>query len=138
MALPQLGQTVLDAVDARAEAEFWRQFLGLVYRADSEIPPDEEDVADWLVLLRPDGSRSLAVQQVATLTRSTWPDPAVPQQLHLDCTVPDRAELERQRARAQGLGATLLHHRSADSQEPLYVLADPAGHPFCLFVAPNG
>ena len=24
---------------------------------------------------------------------------------------------------------------SADDSEPLYVLADPAGHPFCIFVA---
>ena len=28
----------------------------------------------------------------------------------------------------------LLHDRSADPGEPSYVLADPAGHPFCLLV----
>ena len=29
----------------------------------------------------------------------------------------------------------LLYDRSADPQEPLRVYADPAGHPFCIFVA---
>jgi hypothetical protein len=32
------------------------------------------------------------------------------------------------------LGATLLYYRTDDQDEPLYVLADPAGHPFCLLV----
>jgi hypothetical protein len=31
--------------------------------------------------------------------------------------------------------ATLLYDRSEDEGEPLYVLADPAGHPFCLLVS---
>jgi hypothetical protein len=34
-----------------------------------------------------------------------------------------------------GLGARLLRDRFDDPDEPLYVYADPAGHPFCLFVA---
>lgn len=42
------------------------------------------------------------------------------------------AEAERQRA--EELGATLLYDRTDDDGEPLYVLADPAGHPFCLLV----
>jgi hypothetical protein len=47
------------------------------------------------------------------------------------------AEFEQQHARAIGLGATLLFDRSHDEQEPLYVFADPAGHPFCIFVSPS-
>jgi hypothetical protein len=39
--------------------------------------------------------------------------------------------------RALSLGATLLYDRSADPQEPLYVYADPSGHPFCIFVSPS-
>ena len=31
--------------------------------------------------------------------------------------------------------ATLRLDRSDDPEEPLYVYADPAGHPFCIFVA---
>ena len=56
-------------------------------------------------------------------------------QLHVDYTVTSRDELERHRARAEALGAHVLLDRTDDEDEPLYVLADPAGHPFCLFVA---
>ena len=45
----------------------------------------------------------------------------------------DVEDLERQRARAEALGARLLLDRTDDPDEPLYVLADPSGHPFCLF-----
>jgi hypothetical protein len=54
--------------------------------------------------------------------------------MHHDFRVPNLDELRRQRQRAEGLGATLLYHRSDDNDEPLSVLADPAGHPFCLLV----
>ena len=56
-------------------------------------------------------------------------------QLHLDLTVPDLDALARHRARAESLGARLLLDRTDDPDEPLVVLADPSGHPFCLFVA---
>jgi hypothetical protein len=55
--------------------------------------------------------------------------------LHLDTTVDSAGELVRQRDRAVELGATVLLDRSDDADEPLYVFADPAGHPFCIFVA---
>ena len=48
--------------------------------------------------------------------------------------VSDRDALERQRERAEDLGARLLLDRTADDDEPLYVFADPSGHPFCVFV----
>ena len=55
--------------------------------------------------------------------------------LHLDLTVDTVEELTRQRDRATALGAEQLLDRSDDAEEPLYVFADPAGHPFCIFVA---
>jgi catechol 2,3-dioxygenase-like lactoylglutathione lyase family enzyme len=132
---PQLLQTVLDTTDVRALAEFYRQFLGLVYRPGDEPPVgDVADDADWLVLTDSAGSRVLAFQQVDELPRNTWPRPGVPQQLHLDMMVPDRPALDRQRDRAFALGAELRLDRSEDSEEPLYALADPAGHTFCIFV----
>ena len=67
----------------------------------------------------------------------TWPTDEVPKQMHHDFRVPDIEELELQRARAEELGATVLYDRTADAGEPLYVLADPAGHPFCLLVSPG-
>ena len=125
-----LLHTVLDATDVRGLAEFYRELLGLQYRpGDAEL-----DEPDWLVLTEADGTRQLAFQQVDQLTPTTWPSHEVPMQLHLDMTVPDTDALERQRQRAEALGARLVLDRTDDDVEPLYVFADPAGHPFCIFV----
>ena len=135
---PVLRQVVLDAPDARALAEFYRQLLGLVYRPGDEPPPAGEPDpagADWLVLRGPDGRSALAVQQVTGLPRPTWPDGPRPQMLHLDTTVSSVAALDTASERALALGAQPLLDRSDDPDEPLRVFADPAGHPFCIFVA---
>ncbi|MFJ3159916.1 VOC family protein [Streptomyces kanasensis] len=132
---PQLLHTVLDTTRPRELAEFYRSLLGLTYRPGDEPPADgTPDEPDWLVLRTSDGVNRLAFQQVERLPRTTWPAHDVPMQAHLDLTVPDAAELTRQRRRAEDLGARLLLDRYDDPDEPLYVLADPAGHPFCIFV----
>ncbi len=133
---PRLLHTVLDTEDARGLAEFYRQLLGLRYRRGDEPRADETaESVGWLVLVDDDDVRQLAFQRVDALPRTNWPEPpGVPMQLHLDLTVPDREELERQYARALELGARLLLDRTDDEDEPLYALADLAGHPFCIFV----
>jgi catechol 2,3-dioxygenase-like lactoylglutathione lyase family enzyme len=133
---PRLLHTAIDTTDARALAEFYRRLLGLRYRPGDEPPAEgAADDADWLVLVDADGTRQLAFQQVARLERTTWPEHDVPMQMHLDLTVTSVEELERQRTRAESLGAQLLLDRTDDPDEPLYVLADLSGHPFCIFVA---
>jgi catechol 2,3-dioxygenase-like lactoylglutathione lyase family enzyme len=135
---PRLLQVVLDTTDARALAEFYRQLLGLRYRPGDEPPPagaPDSRGQDWLVLRDADGTNRIAFQQVARLPRVTWPEGPVPQQLHLDLTVPSKEELDAQHERALVLGATLLRDRSDDPEEPLRVYADPSGHTFCIFVA---
>jgi catechol 2,3-dioxygenase-like lactoylglutathione lyase family enzyme len=134
-AYPMLMHTAIDATDCRGLAEFYRKFLGLRYRPGDEVPDDENDEgADWLVLLDGEGNRVLAFNQVPALARPTWPSDEVPKQMHHDFRVPDVDELQRQRRRAEELGATLLYDRTDNPDEPLYVLADPAGHPFCILV----
>ncbi|HJP79985.1 MAG TPA: VOC family protein [Pseudonocardiaceae bacterium] len=136
--VPALRQVVLDTTDARELGEFYRQLLRLVYRPGDEPPrpgEDDERGRDWLVLTTPDGDPRIAFQQVAEFKRPTWPDPAVPQQLHLDLTVASVEELDAQHERVLRLGGSLLDDRSDDPEEPLRVYADPAGHPFCIFVA---
>ncbi|MGH3409593.1 MAG: VOC family protein, partial [Streptosporangiaceae bacterium] len=56
----------------------------------------------------------------------TWPDPAVPQQFHLDVMVEDVA--------AAGPGVLALGASKLDGEG---VYADPAGHPFCLIPRPG-
>lgn len=131
---PSYRQVVLDCTDCRALAEFYRQLLGFTYRpGDADSRPGE----DWLVIHDSSGANRIAFQQVDELPRSTWPEDKVPQQLHIDFSVPSAEELARQHERALALGATVLYDRSAHSEEPLWVFADPEGHPFCIFVAPS-
>ncbi|MFX4272368.1 VOC family protein [Propionibacteriaceae bacterium Y1685] len=137
MITPRIRQIVLDAPEPRILAEFYRQLFDLRYREGDEPPTDgSPDTRDWLVLRPASGDGiGLSFQQVDDLPRSTWPDQKVPQMLHPDTSVPDSDALVAARARALELGATELFDRFDDPDEPLYVFADPAGHPFCIFVA---
>jgi hypothetical protein len=134
---PHLLQPVLDCEHPRQLAEFYRKMLGYAYRAGDEPPADrrEDPEPDWLVLLKPSGERALAFQQVDELPETTWPEPGVPQQMHLDLSVPSREQLDVQHERALALGARPVLDRTDDPDEPLRVYADPAGHRFCIFVA---
>jgi Glyoxalase-like domain len=131
--VPRYLQVVLDCTSARELAEFYRQLLGYVYRDGHEQVDPAGD--DWLVIHDADGNHRIAFQQVDDVRRSTWPDGDVPQQLHLDFMVGSTDELNAQHERAVSLGATLRLDRFDDPEEPLRVYADPAGHPFCIFVA---
>lgn len=131
---PQLFQVVLDCTDTRLLANFYRELLGYQYRPGHETVDPAGD--DWLVIIDPDTGTRVAFQKVDSMPASTWPDnDTVPQQLHLDLTVPSVAELDRHHDRALALGGRLVLDRSDDKDEPLRVYADPAGHPFCIFVA---
>lgn len=144
---PTVRQVVLDCPHPRPLAEFYRALLGYSYRPGDEPPAEgDPDPAgdDWLVL-RPQADdassgRGIAFQQTDDYRPPVWsaerpPPESQRQMLHLDLTVGDVDALARQRDRATSLGATVLLDRSEDEEEPLYVFADPAGHPFCIFVA---
>lgn len=133
MTTPILRSVVLDCLDARHLAEFYRALLGLEYRPGDEPRAPGEPELDWLVLRG--AGVALAFQQVEALPAATWPEGPVPQQLHLDLSVPDVAALAEAHDHALALGARVLLDRTQDPEEPLWVFADPAGHPFCIFVA---
>jgi hypothetical protein len=93
-AYPQLLHTVLDSTRPRELAEFYRQLLGLGYRPGDEPPAGgEPEAPDWLVLRDGAGRNVLAFQLVERLEPATWPRHDVPQQLHLDFTVPGTGAL---------------------------------------------
>ena len=134
---PTIQQTVLDTTDPRGLAEFYRQLFGLAYRPGDEAPPagqPDERGKDWLVLRGRDGSPLLAFQQVDELPPTTWPEPGVPQQMHLDTSVPDVRSSTASTSVPSRWGRVVRYDRTDDEEEPLRVYADPAGHLFCIFV----
>jgi catechol-2,3-dioxygenase len=112
----RLKTVVLDAADMDREARFWSEVL--------DVPVVSRD-DDWTTL-EGRGVR-LAVQLAPDHVPPQWPDPAHPQQLHLDVQVEDADDAER---RVLALGARRLP--DPEGAEDFRVFADPAGHPFCL------
>jgi len=110
----KLKSVVLDAPDIKGLSAFYRGLAGW-----TEAYADDE----WITLTTEDGWR-IAFQDAPDHVPPRWPDPAYPQQAHLDLRVPD---VDAATAKAEELGATLL--RGNDSWN---TLADPAGHPFDL------
>ena len=113
----RLHHVVLDCPDPAALAAFYSELLGqpITYQSD-----------DWVVVASNDSASGLAFQLARDHRPPTWPDPAVPQQVHLDVMVEDVAAA---RPLVLALGATKL---DGDG-----VYADPAGHPFCLIRRPG-
>jgi catechol 2,3-dioxygenase-like lactoylglutathione lyase family enzyme len=113
----RLHHVILDSRDPRALARFYSQLLGRPITYDSD---------DFVVISANDTSSGLAFQLAPDHRPPTWPDPTVPQQIHLDVMVEDVAEAT---PKVLALGATKL-----DGDD---VFADPAGHPFCLIKRPS-
>jgi catechol 2,3-dioxygenase-like lactoylglutathione lyase family enzyme len=144
-----LRSVVLDTTDPRRLADFYHRLLGYPYgpgfdpaggvgaddAGEGQVDrTGDEAEADWVLLEISPGGPHLAFQQVDELPESTWPTTDVPQQMHLDFAVPDKEVLEEQHRRALDIGARLLLDDSDDPEEPIYIYADPDGHPFCIFV----
>jgi catechol-2,3-dioxygenase len=110
----ELFAVTIDAPDASALARFYADLLGLEVTYDG---PAGALIAG--------AGQSVMFQQVSDYNPPRWPDPAAPQQAHLDIIVDD---LDDGQARALELGASRLD----GGGERFRVFADPAGHPFCL------
>ena len=113
----RLHHLIVDCPDPRGLAAFWSAVLG-------QPVTFAED--DFVVVSRDRQTSGLAFQLAPDLVRPTWPDPAVPQQMHLDVMVED---LDAGEAAVVELGATRHDHQPGTS---FRVFLDPAGHPFCL------
>jgi catechol 2,3-dioxygenase-like lactoylglutathione lyase family enzyme len=113
----RLEKTVIDCPDPRALAEFYCQVLGMSVN---------EDDGDWVVIGLEPGLRQLAFQQVTDWVAPRWPDPAHPQQMHLDIRVQDADQAEEELLR---LGASRV---PSEHETVFRVFTDPVGHPFCI------
>jgi catechol-2,3-dioxygenase len=109
-----LFAVTIDAPDASGLARFYADLMGM------QVTYDGPEGA----LIAGDG-KSVMFQQVSDYNPPQWPDPAHPQQAHLDIIVDD---LDTGEARVLELGGSRLK----GSDQSFWVFADPAGHPFCL------
>jgi catechol-2,3-dioxygenase len=106
---------MLDCPDAAVLSAFYAELLGkpVTYQADG------------MAMIGDDGERPVLFQQVETYTSPRWPDPAYPQQMHLDVLV---GEIEAAEKAALAIGARRLPGEGDNWR----VYADPADKPFCL------
>jgi hypothetical protein len=117
MAVGRLHHLIVDCPDPHALAAFYSRLL------DTPISYADDD---FVVVAANDRTSGLAFQRSPDQRPATWPDPAVPQQMHLDVMVED---VQAAHGPVLALGATKL---AGDG-----VYADPAGHPFCLIRRPG-
>ena len=117
-----LTAAVLGAPDPHALARFYQQLLGW---------PIGSDEPDWVTLRPTDGRAGLSFQLEEEHVRPVWPAGPGDQQMqvHLDIEVDDLAAAG---AHAVAAGAVLADFQP---QDDVRVYLDPAGHPFCLWVA---
>ena len=117
-----LTATVLDAPDARELGAFYQRLLGWETRSDEP---------GWFTLRAPGGGAGLSFQTNPDYVRPVWPGAEGSQHmmLHLDIEV---ADLDAAGAHAAAAGATLAEYQG---QDDVRVYLDPAGHPFCLWIA---
>jgi catechol 2,3-dioxygenase-like lactoylglutathione lyase family enzyme len=113
----RLHHVILNCPDPRALARFYSALLNHPITHASD---------DFVVVAANDTTSGLAFQLAPDHREPTWPDPAVPQQMHLDIMVESVADAT---PHVLGLGATKLDGEG--------VFADPAGHPFCLVKRPG-
>jgi catechol 2,3-dioxygenase-like lactoylglutathione lyase family enzyme len=118
-----IEKTVIDCPDPRALAEFYCHVLGMRVN---------EDLDDWVVIGTWPGLRQLAFQRVIEWFPPRWPDPAYPQQLHLDIRVTDADRAEQE---LLALGATRV---PGEGETGFRVFTDPVGHPFCIVFGLKG
>ncbi len=117
----RLGLVAFDCPDALALADFYSSIVG-----GDMVPGDDEG---WVELHTPTGK--LAFQEIDDHRPPTWPAGDVPQQGHIDIDV---ANLDGAEAAVLRLGA--LKADVQPSPDQFRVMFDPAGHPFCLVLAP--
>lgn len=115
----RIARLVFDCFSPRSLASFYEALYGL--------PPDARavDTPEHVVLPGGDDRFPDLAFQHAQFVACRWPDPAYPAQLHVDYRFTEGPAAAA--ARAEQAGAIRLP-KLADTE----ILADPAGHPFCL------
>jgi predicted enzyme related to lactoylglutathione lyase len=117
--IAELSGVTLECRDPEVLAEFYARLTGwpVVYSSPEYVAIGESRTASW----------NLSFQRAPGYQPPTWPDPASSMQFHLHLRVND---LDAAQSEAVRWGATVFEEQP--NPTGFRVLADPAGHPFCL------
>ncbi|MFD5836385.1 VOC family protein [Streptomyces collinus] len=121
--IADLQCVVLDCPEPAELAAFYQSLLG----GTVNQPDPRWALSDAWATLHTASGVVLAFQRAADYRPPRWPDPARPQQFHLDFGV---ADLDRAEKQVLARGAAVLDAGTGGRGWRIY--ADPAGHPFCL------
>ncbi|GAA4596215.1 hypothetical protein GCM10023194_67850 [Planotetraspora phitsanulokensis] len=110
---------MLDVPDAAAASDFYFKLTGK--------PVTFLDADMGVAMIGEDGRQPILFQQIEDYRAPQWPDPAHPQQAHLDLLV-DESEIDAAERAALAIGATRLLGEGDNWR----VYADPFGKPFCF------
>ena len=117
----------LSAADVPALSGFYAALLGYAV---------VDDDPGWHYLRAPDGSAdgpvALSVQHEPTHLPPVWPQTADVQQMQAHLEIRVDGDLDAALERAVSMGARAA---ASQPQDDVRVCLDPAGHPFCLWVA---
>jgi catechol 2,3-dioxygenase-like lactoylglutathione lyase family enzyme len=121
-AIGWIGTVALECPDPAALAHFYSRLTGrpVVFAGP-----------DWYSLADDSGGVSLSFQLAPGHQPPVWPDPASSMQFHLHVKV--GGDLDAAERAVVAIGATRFAEQP--SPQDFRVLADPAGHPFCLVPA---
>jgi len=117
MAVGKLWAVTLDCADPKPVAEFWSKALGGTIAHSSEA----------FIGVELPGGPWIGAYAIDDYVPPEWPAGGSAKQFHLDLSVPDLDDAERELIE---LGARKAEHQPQPDR--WRVLLDPAGHPFCI------
>ena len=117
-----LTAAVLGTPDPKGLARFYQRLLGW---------PIRDDEPDWATLRPADGGTGLSFQLEADHVPPVWPPVPGPSRCRRTSTW--RSTTSPRHPPAEEAGAR-LPGRYTRATRSVRIYADPAGHPFCLFV----
>jgi len=117
----------IDCIDADELARFYGLLLGWDVSA--------RDGHDWVQLRDPGGGVGINIQSEKGYEPPIWPETPGRQQkmLHLEVEVDDLDASVQQVVKAGG--AVAAHQPQDRDPSRIRIMLDPAGHPFCIFLA---
>jgi hypothetical protein len=131
MAIAKYVYTALDCANPVELAHFYSKITGFKVQ-----PFDEGETAEtceWLELLDENNHTKMAFQKIEKYCAPTWPDGAIPQQVHMDFHAKDLDISEKQ---ILEIGGRKAGHQVRPHRFRVYL--DPAGHPFCIVQSDEG